>query len=122
MSEFQVLDGIAITLDDLEGVYSDLEVRTDEGGRDLFVALCGLDPLGDHGLVAHEQEGAGWYLVVEAHGEEGRCLHVDGHGPHDLELPFERFVVFPDSPVGGVDRACPVVQGVVPYDARDGSL
>lgn len=108
-SELQVLQGEALVGELFEGVEADAEVVGDVRGIHFGVALGGFDAVGEHGLVADEEEGAGGDLVVEAGHEDGGGLHVDGEGADFAEVVLEGDVMLPHAAVGGVNGAGPVV-------------
>ncbi|KAG0942691.1 hypothetical protein G6F31_014830 [Rhizopus arrhizus] len=93
-----------------------------ELGADLGIGGLGLDPVGDHRLVRHQQQRAAGDVVGEAGGEHRGRFHVDGHAAHRPQPLLEGLVVFPDPAVGGVDGAGPVVVAEVAAHGRDRAL
>jgi len=108
-----MLDREALVDELFQGIDTDLQVAGHVVRIDGEVALGGLDALGKHRLVAHQQERPRGRLIEKAGHEYRRRLHVDGHGADFLQVFFEQVVVLPDPPVGGVDGAGPIVSLVV---------
>src|SRR3979490_2772136 len=69
----------------------------------------GLHALGDHWLIGHEEQRAGWNVVGKSRGTDRRSLHVDRHAPCARQLLLKAIIVFPDTTVGCVHGACPIV-------------
>src|SRR5690606_32142142 len=120
--EPQVPHRLAVAADQAQRLDPDLDVALHEARADLRVGGLGLHALGDHRLVADQQQRAGRDAVGEAGREHRGGLHVDGHAAHRAQALLEGGVVLPDPAVGGVDGAGPVVQAGVADRGRDRAL
>ena len=87
--------------------------------RHEVVAECSLDAFGHHRLIGYQEKRAGGNFIMKAGDEDGGGLHVDPHAADASEIFLERLVVLPDTPVGGVDGAGPVIAVVVADGGRD---
>ena len=105
-----------------ERIDADLQMHVQIVLCNLLVACSGLDAFGDHGLVRNQQQRAGRDFVVKAGAEQRGGFHVHGHGADLAQIFLEIFVMLPYAPVGGVDRAGPVILVVVADGGRDGLL
>jgi hypothetical protein len=105
----QMLHAAAMTPHKLEGLYPDLDVRFDVVRRHCAIRRFGLHALGDHWLIGHEEQRAGWNVVGKSRGKDRRSLHVDRHAPCATQLLLKAIIVFPDTTVGCVHGACPIV-------------
>ena len=114
--------GLSVALQESQGLNSDAYVGSSEIRSHMIVRALRLHTFGRHGVVAHQQEGAGRDVVVETAGEECRRFHIDGHSARTAQIGFELFVVLPNAAVGGVDRAGPIVQRSIAERRRDGAL
>src|SRR4249919_234993 len=120
--EAQVLYRLAMAADQAQRLDPDLDVVVDEFAGDLGVGGFGLHAFGNHRLVRHQQQRAAGNAVGEAGGEDRRGFHVDRHAAQLAQVFLERFVVFPDAAVGGVDGAGPVVVAEVADHRRHRAL
>ena len=114
--------GLSVALDELHCFNANAHVGFGEGAGHAVVAFLCLDTFGHHGIVRHQQEGSRGYMVEEAAGEEGGRFHINRHGACLAQVCFEAFVVLPHAAVGRIDRARPVVFGVVAQGRGDGAL
>jgi hypothetical protein len=71
-----------VPADQAQRLNADLDLPFGEFRVDDEVRYLRLHPVGDHGLIAHQEEGTGGDVVGEAGGEDGGGLHVDGHAAH----------------------------------------
>ena len=56
---------------------------------------------------------------MEAGDKDGRRLHVNGHAPDPAQILLQLLVVLPHPPVGGVNRAGPVIAPVIANGGGD---
>src|SRR4051812_26536999 len=82
-------------------------------GGDLFVAFFGFYTFGYHGLIAYQQQRAGWNFVIETYGKDGGSFHINGHGPYLLQVFLKVFIMFPYPAVSCIYGAGPVVNTVI---------
>ena len=59
---------------------------------------------------------------MESGDEQSRCFHVDCHDTDQAQVGFEFLVVFPDTAVGCIHCAGPIIPFVVADGGRDGFL
>ena len=91
--------------------------------RDLLIAAGGLDAaVGSSAGRRPRSRAPNGNPVVETGSEQGSRFHVNGHDADAAQVSLERFVVFPDTAIGGVNRTCPVVAIMVADGGRDGLL
>jgi len=121
-SKFEMLNGNTLVDELLQGIDADLQMAGYIVFVDGQIAFGGFDALGDHRLIAHQQERARGRLIEKAGHEYRRGLHVDGHGADFLQVFFEQVVVLPDPPVGGIDGAGPIIPLVVADGCGNGLL
>ena len=104
-----MLDGQPVVDDLLERVDPDPQVQPGKILCHLSIRHGGLDAIRFHWLVGDQQQRPGGNLVVEPGDENCGRFHVDCHGADAAQIILELLVVFPDAPVGRVDRAGPVI-------------
>src|SRR5690606_2928110 len=63
-----------------------------------------------------------WNFVGKSYTENRCCLHIHRNSTDGLEVLFKLLVVFPYSPVGGIDRAGPVIPFVISDRCRNSFL
>jgi hypothetical protein len=68
-----MLHASAMTPNKLEGLYPDLDVRFDLVRGHCAIRRFGLHALGDHWLIGHEEQRAGWNVVGKSRGTQSPC-------------------------------------------------
>ena len=94
--EAQMLHAAAMTPHKLEGLYPDLDMRFDVVRGYCAIRRFGLHALGDHWLIGHEEQRAGWNVIGKSRCKDRRSLHVDRHAPCATQLLLKAIIVFPD--------------------------
>src|SRR5258706_15685434 len=107
--ETQMLDTAAPAPHELQGPYPDLDVPFDIVRGHHQIRRFGLDTLGDHWLIRHKEQRTSRNVVGKPCSKDCCSLHVDRHASCTTQLIPKAIIMFPDTTIGRVHSARPIV-------------